>query len=321
MQNKGAIRLFAILLALVSLYQLIFTFQARRVENQAQEYAERRGGDDPNLVSDYRFQYLDSMKNEVAYNFLFGLREYTYQECKQREINFGLDLKGGMNLILEVRVGDIVRALSNYNQDESFQEAMRLAREREKDSTQDFITLFGEAFEEVAPEGRLAAIFNTVELRDKVDYNSTNEEVLEVIREEAQNGIENAFNILRTRIDRFGVAQPNIQRLEQDGRILVELPGIGDPERVRDLLQGTANLEFWETYNQEEISESLMDANERAKEIMAIHKEGVDTADVKTDVEGEEADDVDFVLLDEIEGNTEEVDSERDEEESLLSNL
>ncbi|MGM0376773.1 MAG: protein translocase subunit SecDF [Bacteroidota bacterium] len=332
MQNKGAIRLFAILLALVSLYQLIFTYHARRVENQADEYAEARGGDDPAKVSDYTFQYLDSMKNEVVYDFLFGLREYTYQECKEREVNFGLDLKGGMNLILEVQVQDIVDALSNYNQDEKFREALRLAREREKESSTDFVTLFGEAFEEVAPDGRLAAIFNTVELRDRIDYNSSNEEVLEVIREETQDAIDNAFNILRTRIDRFGVAQPNIQRLERTGRILVELPGVGDPERVRDLLQGTANLEFWETYNQEEVMESMMEANERSAQILAMDEAAGqdDSGEEETEVSQEEdsvQEEEDVSLLDEIESDesgesdTLDIDAEEEDQESLFSYL
>jgi SecD/SecF fusion protein len=323
MQNKGAIRLFAILLALVSLYQLIFTYQTRHVESQAREYAEKRGEDDPTLVGDYKFQYLDSMKNEVVYNFLFGLRKYTYQECKEREINFGLDLKGGMNLILEIRVSDIVRALSNYNQDESFNKALKLAREREKNSTQDFITLFGKAFEEIAPEGKLAAIFNTVELRDQVDYNSTNDDVLKVIRKEAKSAIDNAFNILRTRIDRFGVTQPNIQRLEQAGRILVELPGISDPERVRSLLQGTANLEFWETYNQEEIFKSLMKINQLTAELSALKKDKVDTANVEQDVQvqTQQKDETDVALLDELESDSTQIEDEAQKTESLFTYL
>jgi SecD/SecF fusion protein len=319
MQNKGAIRLFAILLALVSLYQLIFTFQARRVENNAEEVAQQKAGENSELVSEYKFQYLDSMKSEVVYNFLFGLREYTYQECKEREINFGLDLKGGMNMILEVRVADIVKALSNYNQDEKFNNAIKLAREREKESTRDFISLFGEAFEEVAPEGRLAAIFNTVELREQIDYNSTNEEVIKVIREESRGAIENAFNILRTRIDRFGVAQPNIQRLEEAGRILVELPGITDPERVRDLLQGTANLEFWEVYNQDEIFEALMEANQVIAEVNALKQTDVDTSKVVPEVQAEE-DGEDVALLDEIEGDSLDT-GDQERVESLFSHL
>jgi SecD/SecF fusion protein len=254
MQNKGAIRLFAILLALVSLYQLIFTFYTHKVENRATEYAEMRAGSEaaPEEIRQYEVQYLDSMAHEPVYNF-FGLRKYTYMDCKNREINFGLDLKGGMNLILEVKVSDIVEALSKYNQDENFQKALALAEEREKTSTRDFISLFGEAFEEVAPNGSLAAVFNTVELREKVMYDSSNEEVLDVLREESRSAIDNAFNIIRTRIDRFGVVQPNVQRLQKDGQVLIELPGVTEPERVRNLLKGSASLEFWETYNNEEV--------------------------------------------------------------------
>lgn len=222
-------------------------------------------------------------------------------------------------MILEVRVADIVKALSNYNQDEKFNNAIKLAREREKESTRDFISLFGEAFEEVAPEGRLAAIFNTVELREQIDYNSTNEEVIKVIREESRGAIENAFNILRTRIDRFGVAQPNIQRLEEAGRILVELPGITDPERVRDLLQGTANLEFWEVYNQDEIFEALMEANQVIAEVNALKQTDVDTSKVVPEVQAEE-DGEDVALLDEIEGDSLDT-GDQERVESLFSHL
>lgn len=314
MQNKGAIRLFAILLALVSLYQLIFTFYTHKVENRATEYAEMRAGSEasPEVIRRYEVQYLDSMAHEPVYNFL-GIRKYTYMDCKNREINFGLDLKGGMNLILEVKVSDIVQALSNYNQDENFKNAIALAEEREKTSTRDFVTLFGEAFEQVAPNGSLAAIFNTVELRDKVQYNSTNDEVLDVLRTESRSAIDNAFNIIRTRIDRFGVVQPNVQRLQKDGQVLIELPGVTEPERVRNLLKGSASLEFWETYNNEEVFNSLVQANDiigrielgqrpvAAAEVVADETEALaDTA--ATAVEEEE-----LGLLSEIEGDTVEV--------------
>ncbi|TRX65790.1 protein translocase subunit SecDF [Carboxylicivirga sp. M1479] len=261
MQNKGAIRLFAILLVLVSLYQLMFTFQTRRVENVAKEMA---GGD-----AEKEFAYLDSIKNETVYNFLWVARKYTYQECKEREINFGLDLKGGMNLILEVKVADVVKALSNYNTDETFLKALKAAEEAEKNSSEDFIKLFGKAFSDIDPNAQLATIFNTVELKDRVSYNSTNEEVLLVIKEESTSAIDNAFNILRSRIDRFGVTQPNIQRLEKAGRVLVELPGVTDPQRVRKLLQGTASLEFWETYENSELFESLVQADTKVREMEA----------------------------------------------------
>ncbi len=322
MQNKGAIRLFAILLALVSLYQLIFTFQTRRVEKEGKEYAQMRAGENLDKVSDYEYDYLDSISNETVYNFLFGLRKYTYKECKEREINFGLDLKGGMNLILEVKVADIVRALSNYNQDKSFAEALSLASQREKNSTRDFITLFAEAFKEVAPEGRLAAIFNTVELREKIDYNSTNEDVIKVIREESKGAIDNAFNILRTRIDRFGVAQPNIQRLEKAGRILIELPGITDPQRVRKLLQGTASLEFWETYNNEDVFNSLAAANSLTAQMEAVKQAPVTSADAKADeaVEAEQAK-PEVSLLDQLESDSLQTDSIDQGAVSLFSYL
>jgi SecD/SecF fusion protein len=314
MQNKGAIRLFAILLALVSLYQLIFTFYTHKVENRATEYAEMRAGSEaaPEVIRQYEVQYLDSMAHEPVYNFL-GIRKYTYMDCKNREINFGLDLKGGMNLILEVKVSDIVQALSNYNQDENFQNAIALAEEREKTSTRDFVSLFGEAFEEVAPNGSLAAVFNTVELREKVQYDSSNDEVLEVLRTESRSAIDNAFNIISTRIDRFGVVQPTVQRLQKDGQVLIELPGITEPERVRNLLKGSASLEFWETYNNEDVFNSLAQANEIIGRIEQGQRPA-DTAEVVEEATAEVADTVattveedELGLLREIEGDSVEV--------------
>lgn len=263
MQNKGSIRLFAILLALVCLYQLTFTYFTRKVESDAVKHAVAVVGPDaaPEDVRKVELNYLDSISNEPVYNFL-GLRKYTYLDCKNREINFGLDLKGGMNLTLEVKVSDVLEALSNYNQDENFQKALALAEEKEKSSVRDFVTLFGEAFDEVAPNGSLAAIFNTVDLRDKVQYNSTNQEVLAVLRTEANSAVDNAFNIIRTRIDRFGVVQPNVQRLQKDGQVLIELPGVTEPERVRNLLKGSASLEFWETYDNQDVFNNLVQAND-----------------------------------------------------------
>jgi len=269
MQIKGAIKVFAIALTLVSIYQLSFTVATRIQENRAEEYATDAEG---NIDSDRMQDYLDSISSEVVYNFL-GIRKYTYREAKEREINLGLDLKGGMNVTLEISVIDLVKALSNYSTDETFQKALARTQQLQKESPEDFITLFGQAFEEIDPDGRLAAIFNTVELRDRINFNSTNEEVLKVIRDETTGAIDNSFNILRSRIDRFGVSQPNIQRLETHGRILVELPGIKDPERVRKLLQGTANLEFWETYENREVYQYLLEANDVIKQIEEAEKE------------------------------------------------
>jgi SecD/SecF fusion protein len=256
MQNRGAIRFIAIALTLVCLYQLSFTWFAKRAERAAVEYAQG----DPKKEA----YYLDSISSETVYNFLW-LRQYTYRDVKEREINLGLDLKGGMNVTLEVSVVDIVRSLSNYSNDSAFVAAIDMARKMPP--SEDFITRFGKAFETIAPNARLASIFNTVELRDRVNFNSTNQEVLEVINTEAESAIANSFNIIRNRIDRFGVAQPNIQRLEGSGRILVELPGVKEPERVRKLLQGTASLEFWETYENSEVFPFLQEVNKKIKEI------------------------------------------------------
>jgi len=298
MQNKGAIRLFAILLALVSLYQLSFTYVTKKVEKDAKESPQGEQA------------YLDSVKNISVYNFLFGLRKYTYQECKEREINFGLDLKGGMNLILEVKVSDVIRALSNYNTDPIFQKALKLAEEREKSSNKDFVTLFGEAFQELDPNAQLSTIFNTVALKGQVSYNSTNQEVLSVISNETQSAIDNAFNILRTRIDKFGVTQPNIQRLEKAGRVLIELPGIKDPQRVRKLLQGTASLEFWETYNNGEVYNYLVQGDAKTRQVEAAKSETkAATESAKAEEQKTKKADEDLALLQDMEADSLKTDS------------
>ncbi|QIA06894.1 protein translocase subunit SecDF [Draconibacterium halophilum] len=279
MQNKGAILTFAILLAAVCFYQLSFTWVSNQVKDDAIEYAQ---GDEMK-----EFQYLDSMKSEVVYNFL-GLKKYTYKDVQELELNLGLDLKGGMNVTLQVEVQDIIRAMSNYSDDETFNAALALAQKNQQNSTKDFVTLFGEAFEEIDPNARLAAVFNTLELREQVNFNTSNAEVLKIIDEQTSAAIDNAFNIIRTRIDRFGVAQPNIQQLQNKSRILVELPGVKDQNRVRNLLQGTANLEFWETYENQEVYQYMLQANERIKEMEVLDSEksveetAVDTTEAET---------------------------------------
>ena len=277
MQNKGAIRTIAIIFALIFIYQLSFTLVTRRVEKKAGEYADAEAtklanGDESqfNLLKDEKeTYYLDSMSNVNVYNL--GFKKYTYRDAKEREINLGLDLKGGMNVTLEVSVKDIVKALSGNSQDPIFLEAMDLATQRQEKSEGDFVTLFGQAFEEAAqkannPDARLASIF-LYEFKDKgITVNSSNSDVLKVLKSECDGAVDRSYQILGTRIDRFGVAQPNIQKMENSGRILVELPGIKDPKRVRKLLQGTAQLEFWETYNFSEIQQYLMDANAKLAE-------------------------------------------------------
>ncbi len=260
MQNKAAIIVLAIALALVSIYQLSFTGATWKVRKDAREYAE---GD---MVKQRK--YLDSLSAlpKEKWSYL----GYTFKEVQKKEMNLGLDLKGGMNVILEVSVEDILKALSNYNPDKTFNEA--LARAKTQYQTQagaDFLNLFGRAFEEIDPNARLAAIFGTVELRDRINFNSSNADVLNVLDTEVESAISNSFNILRTRIDRFGVVQPNITRLSTRGNILIELPGQDDPQRVRELLQGTANLEFWETYENTEIINYLIQANNLLREIEA----------------------------------------------------
>lgn len=270
MQNKGAITLLAVAFALVSLYQLSFTWKTNRVESAAREYAQ--GDTDKEKV------YLDSMANQVVYNFL-GIAKYTYKECKELELNLGLDLRGGMNVTMEVDVADVVRSLANNTPDPAFNQAIAEAIEMRKTSPKDFVTLFGEAFERIAPDAQLASpdLFGTVELKDKIKIGATNQEVLDVIRTEADGAIDNTFNILRTRIDRFGVAQPNIRKSDVSGRIVIELPGIKDAQRVRKLLQGTAALEFYETFDNGDFFPYLQSANEKARELLAASEAGSET--------------------------------------------
>ncbi|MBP6511040.1 MAG: protein translocase subunit SecDF [Bacteroidia bacterium] len=251
MQSKGAIKLFAIVLALVCLYQLSFTLVTRGVEADAREYANN----DPIREK----EYLDSIGPKGVYNI--GVKDYTYRECKEREINLGLDLKGGMNVTMEVSVMDLVRSMAGQNsEDPTFKKAIDRAGELQRNSNKDFVTLFGQAFTEVDPNASLAAVFANIENQDKIKFNSTNEQVLKVLKEESDAAISRSFNILRTRIDKFGVSQPNIQQLGS-GRILVELPGVKEPDRVRKLLQGTAKLEFWETYTFGEVAPGLVAVN------------------------------------------------------------
>lgn len=259
MQNKAAIIILAIALALVSIYELSFTVATAKVKKDAKAYAEG------NLEK--QTYYLDSIASltKEQWNYL----GFTFREVQKKEINLGLDLKGGMNVILEVSVEDILRSLSNYSTDPSFNNAIARAKELQSQGPGDFLSLFGRAFQELDPNARLAAIFNTVDLRNRVNFNSTNEEVLKVLDEEVSSAISNAFNILSQRIDRFGVVQPSITQLSTKGRIMIQLPGQTDYQRVRELLQGTANLEFWETYENAEVIGYLSDANILLRDIVA----------------------------------------------------
>ena len=271
MQNKGLVRILAVCLALVCAFYLSFSLVTNHYDKAAKEYA---AGDDAK-----EYLYLDSI---AAKKVWFG---YTLKECREKEINLGLDLKGGMNVTMEVSVPDILDALSGHNETPNYKEALARAKQKQKSSGADFVTLFIESFREVDPEGQLASIFSTFELKDKVTLTSTNEEVEKVIREEVDGAIQNSFNVLRTRIDRFGVVQPNIQKLAQPGRILIELPGIKEPERVRKLLQGSANLEFWETYEASELLPMLAQIN---REFAATAPEAIEEEVKAEEVKAEE---------------------------------
>ena len=265
MQNRNFIKIIAVVFAIICVYQLSFTWIADRVESDAAEYAENFNEDEQAVKIK---QYLDSINSEEVYDIFIA--QYTYADCKQRELNLGLDLKGGMNVTLEVMVVDVLKALSNNSNDEKFRSSIANALVAQEDSQDDFVSLFAIEYEKLSPNNGLAVIF-TSQLKDKVKINANNQEVIDVLKLEVEDAINRSFNILRSRIDRFGVTQPNIQRLETAGRILVELPGIKDPERARKLLQSTAQLEFWETYEYRDLFQSLENANTYLREITAAN--------------------------------------------------
>ncbi|MCM1108401.1 MAG: protein translocase subunit SecDF [Clostridium sp.] len=246
MQNKGFVKVFAVLLTLVCFFYLSFTYATWRYDKKIAEVTSTQG-------EEAGQRYADSLMNERVW-----LGSYTLKQCREMEIGLGLDLKGGMNVILEVSVPDVVKALADHKTDALFNQAIEEATQEAQTSQSDFITLFVKHYKQLAPNGNLAELFATQQLKGQVTTKSTDAEVERVLRSEVKAAIDNSFNVLRTRIDRFGVAQPNIQAIEgQMGRIMVELPGIKEPERVRKLLQGSANLEFWETYATQEVTPFL----------------------------------------------------------------
>lgn len=311
MQSKGAIRFVAILLGIACIWQLSFTAVSNWQEKKAAKYAEsavaafqqtpawsKVGEEDrayvlDSLSKDRNRWYTDSVSAEKVY---FG---YTYKDVKAKEINLGLDLKGGMNVMLQVQLEDLVKALAGENRTPEFDKAIDLAKERSVNSRQDFITLFAEAWKEVGNGQRLAQVFGTYEMRDRIKPESTDEQVLSVVREDAESAVSNSFNVLRNRIDRFGVTQPSIQKIGNSGRILVELPGVKEPERVRKLLQGTASLEFWTTYDNAEVSQYLAEANSLLAEILVDETDSTETIAAQDSTKAED------VLSEEISANTE----------------
>ena len=278
MQNKGAIRLFAVAFAVVCLYELSFNFWTARIENKAKKFADteaihqfakelakgdlaKEGIILDSLIKQKEKHFLDSMSTRTVLNL--GFQQFTYKDVKEREINLGLDLKGGMNVTMEISVADIIRGMTGYTKDTAFNSAIERAQVRQRKEATDIVTLFGQEFTHYHPNAKLAPLFNRVEYNDRIHATSTNKEVLDVIRTEANDAISRTYNILRARIDRFGVVQPNIQKLESTDRILIELPGVKEPERVRKLLQGSAKLEFWETYKTKDVLPYMVEARTR----------------------------------------------------------
>ncbi len=286
MQNKGFVKVFAVLLTLVCLFYLSFSFVTSHHAEVAKGHPKGE-----------QF-YLDSMQNKTVW-----LGVYTLKQCREMEIGLGLDLKGGMNVVMEVSVPDIIKALSDNKKDVAFNQALEAAKVASITSGKDFIALFVEEYKKLAPESSLASIFATQQLKDKINTRSTDSEVVKVLYDEVQAAIDNSFNVLRTRIDRFGVVQPNIQALEGSmGRIMIELPGVKEPERVRKLLQGSANLQFWETYTAAEIVPviaaadaklaALQPADAPAAEEAPVAEEvekAVDDSDIEAAIAGEDA--------------------------------
>lgn len=272
MQSKGFVKLVAILLAIACVYQLTFSLKTRSVEKDAVEYAAAFPAEEQVAMEQY---YLDSIQNKVVYNI--GLAQFTYKQCKEKEINLGLDLKGGMNVMLEIQVEDVVKSLAGDSKnDPAFVAAIDSAAQALKEGSGDYITTFAKAYAEASNGGKLVDIFLSPDRKD-ITPGMSDDEVVKILRQETEDAISASFNIIRSRIDHFGVMQPNIQRLPNSNRILVELPGVKEPERVRKLLQGTASLEFWTTYNGQELLQSLLRADAVVKSLQG--EEAVEAAD------------------------------------------
>jgi SecD/SecF fusion protein len=272
MQNKGLVKMFALLFGLVSIYQLSFTFKGNQLENKASQFAINKVAD---TETDYdskrnleRIGYLDSLKNKEVFNI--GIASYTYDEVKEKAMNLGLDLKGGINVILQISVKDILVGLANDSKDPTFRKALNDAAELQKDSQNTYLEDFFEAFEAIQGDKKLASpdIFANRTLSDQITFDMSDDEVKPILSAKIDESIISAFEVLRKRIDKFGVTQPNIQRIGNSGRILVELPGAKEVERVKGLLQSTAQLEFWDAFKGEEFGNFLIQANEVLKDFV-----------------------------------------------------
>lgn len=298
MDLKGIIKLFTVVLIVVCVYELSFTFMARNVESNADSFAKLGTKPTPqglsgealvafedqqdSIVKARRRFFLDSMQNQTVYNL--GLIKYTYKECNEKQIRLGLDLKGGMSLVLEISEDDVLRKMSENNKDAAFNQAIAKAKELQATSNADFMTLFAQSYKEIAPNGKLAAIFASLpKYQKKLNFSSTNDQVVAVISAQMKDAVEETFKVLKTRIDQFGVASPVITLQSNTGRIIIELPGVDDPSRIRRILQQTAQLEFWNTYENEELINNLIEADKALGALMAKEgKAGADTSKVDT---------------------------------------
>ena len=253
MKNKGFIIFLTLLISFLSIYYLQFTFVSQNIQDEASEFSRDESG---NVNFNKKQKYLDSIWNVPVYSFI---KDFTFKEIKETELNLGLDLQGGMHVTLEVSPIDIVKGLSGNNQDVNFNQALNNAKENIKGTQLNFVDEFYNEFKKISPQKKLSLIFSTVSNRGRIDFDSSDDEILDIINFEVENAIDRSFNILRTRIDRFGTSQPNIQRQQGTGRIQIELPGVDNPERVRKLLQGVAKLEFWEVseLNEPEVTRTL----------------------------------------------------------------
>lgn len=290
MQNKGLIKLFAILFGLVSLYQLSFTFLATSVEDDAAVFAKEKAADDARARATFERKYLDSVANKEIIDL--GVTQYSYNDVKDKEMNLGLDLKGGINAILQVSVKEVLKSLSNDSKNEAFNNALAAADIRQKNSNANYLDLFFEEFEKVAGDTKLSdpSIFGTKALSEKISFNEDNATVKATLQDEIDSSIGTAFEVLRSRIDKFGVTQPNIQRIGNSGRIQIELPGAKDIDRVTKLITSKAELQFWEVHTNAEVQNFFFEANAKVAEMLK------DDSVVEQEKDTTETDEIDDLL-------------------------
>ncbi|WP_228852279.1 protein translocase subunit SecDF [Aegicerativicinus sediminis] len=287
MQNKGLVKLFAVLFGLVSIYQLSFTFKANQIEDEAEAHAASKF-DNPDLRNAEELRYLDSLNTIDVFDI--GIAKFTYNEVKEKAMNLGLDLKGGINVILQISVRDILEGLANKSKDPVFNQALDRAEEIQKDSQDSYLESFFQAFDEIKGDTKLASpdIFANRTLSDEVNINMSDDEVKSILRRKVDESIVSAFEVLRKRIDKFGVTSPNIQRLGSTGRILVELPGARDVERIKKLLQSTAQLEFWDVYRTEEMASYVLQVNQALVQQEQENSEVAETEEVSDSTQTEQ---------------------------------